>query len=538
MAFCLIFFAAGGLRLACVQITYADQIKELDCFNNVRTGTIAASRGRIYDAHGNPLADNRIVYELFVNPSLVKDEQRPNLIRELTGNFPCDPDEVGRAIRETNATYRTLIGEMTSEEVEKFNALTESGPLVELMREVGIMKREARVYPLGPLAGPVIGFTGTRDSGQVGLWGLESSYNNVLSGRDGRYEDIRDQRGQRIPGSRREIAPPRNGSDLVLTLDADIQALAESALERGIRRKNALGGIVVITEPSTGNILALVSLPALDPSNPGESWENETARFSGSTCLSYEPGSVLKIFTAAAAIEEDLIVPDTKFEVGLGPIYYSGKPIPDHEYEFPVFDLEYAIVHSSNRALAMVAVDYLGRELLVDYLHEFGFGSVTNLNMPAEPRGSLKENTGHLPDIDLANMGFGHGIAVSPLQIVQAMSVFANDGVLVPIRLIDVRRDPPWDAETAGSEASPRRVISHETNEIMQNFMLGVVEEGTAMDAKTHWPCAGKTGTAQQVNPETGLYYSDKFYASFAGYGPVPNPKWLILVILDDPEWL
>ncbi len=536
MALCLAFLAIAAIRIGWVQYSYPNTYSELQLFNNVRTGTIPASRGRIFDTWGRPLADNRTTRSLFVNPSRVNPEDRDALVLEIHNLLGLDLETTRTALYRSESYRQILIRDMSGDDLANWEAVPEYGPTADLMREVGVMSQEARVYPLGPIAGPVIGFTSARDEGQIGLWGLECRYDDVLAGRPGRYEDQRDQRGQRIPGSRNEIAAPRNGSDLVLTIDADIQALAEIALERGLEATNAKGGTVIITEPSNGAVRALVTLPAVDPSSYQDYLEDENAMFSSSTCLSYEPGSVLKVFTIAAGLEEDTIIENQWFHVGPGPLSFRGGTVPDHEYGPSDIDLREVCVHSSNRGAAIIAVG-LGHDVLSQYLRDLGFGSRTELQMPGEPSGDLKDWLVPFPEIDLANMGFGHGITVSPLQLVQAVGVFANDGMLVPLRLIQARRDPPWGAETEVAESVPRRVISVETSRIVQDFMVGVVEEGTAMQAATEWPSAGKTGTAQKIDTENGGYSQTAYYATFVGYGPVPNPRWLILVILDEPEW-
>ena len=533
MSICLILLGIGSIRLGIVQAKYPERFESLDCFQPARTGIIPASRGRIFDTQLRPLADNWTVSSLFVNPSLVPDDLRETLIHAVRLYLDCDPGQVRSAIYDTEATRRILIPEMTQDDIQRFNSIPYSVETAELFREVGIWNHEARVYPYGPLAGPVIGFTSARDEGQVGLWGLEGRYDDILSGRPGKYNDLRDQHGNRIPGSREEILSPRNGTDIVLTLDADIQALGEAALIEGLENTGALNGTVVITEPRTGDVLALVSHPALDPSNYAYYVEDEEALFSRSTCLSYEAGSVMKVFTFAAALEENIIQPDSEFRVTMGPLWFGGKRVRDHAYDHPVIDLRHALVHSSNRAAGLVAQD-LGRDRLVPWLQVFGFGEKTSLDMPGEPSGNLKESLDHMPLIDLVNAGFGQGITVTPLQIIQAMSVFANDGVLVPLRLVKSRFDPSWGQLVEISRTPGWRVLNPSTAQLMEEFMVGVIDEGTAMQARTEWVCAGKTATAQKVNPDGG-YFEDRFYSTFVGYGPLPGPKWTILVILDEP---
>lgn len=512
------------------------KFKDLSFFQNSRKGVIPSSRGRILDCKERPIADNKVVFSLFVNSYLVPDDQRANLAQALTDKLGIDPNVSKQAVNNIFSSRQILIEEMSLEDLQRFNSLPRRGPVASLMRQVGVIPRELRCYPMGPLASPVIGFTGFRDEGQIGLWGIEYDYDDVLSGRPGVYKDKRDQRGQRIPFSREEVISPRYGTDLILTLDVDVQALAESVLSAGILESGALGGAMVVTEPSTGNVLALASLPAFESSNYHESWHDESAKFSRATCLSYEAGSVMKIFTAAAALEEKIISPESSFYVTKGPLKFRGGVVPDHVYpKADYVDLEYTVVHSCNRAAALMAVN-LGRERMTNWLQRFGFGSVTNLDLPGEPSGNLKESHKVLSEIDVANMGFGHGITVTPLQIAQGIGVFANNGVLVPLRLVKARRDPGSSENKPIEYPGPVQILSPSTAETIQRFMTGVVEKGTATPARSPWTAAGKTGTSHKINPAGG-YEAKKFISTFAGYGPIPNPKWVIVVILDEPKW-
>jgi cell division protein FtsI/penicillin-binding protein 2 len=530
----LLLYATGGLIF--VFTHYPERIGQIACFQTQRGGVIPTSRGRILDCKNRPLVDNRIIPTMFVNPSLVKDDERENLANALSQYFGYDIDKAREILSNVNSTWRVLINDMTEDDLANFDALPKSGPIAELMREVGMTNREVRYYPLGPMAGPVLGFTAWREYGQVGLWGIEEQFDDVLAGRAGQYSDIRDQSGRRIPSTRKEVISPRYGTDLVLTIDSDVQALAESALSAGITETGAIGGAIVVTDPSTGNVLALAGEPALDPSNYVDYLEDENALFSRPTCLCYEPGSVMKIFTTAAGFEEGVVNQNSYLHVTTGQLRFHGGYVPDHDYP-PINDMSIrdVIVHSCNRGAALMAVS-LRRDRLSGWLHRFGFGSRTGLNLPGEPSGDLKDQLSPFPEIDLADMGFGQGITASPLQLAQAVGVFANDGNMVPLRLVQARRDPAC-AEQYPFDPSPSiRVINPSTAAILQDFMIEVIEEGTATPARSAWTCAGKTGTAQKINPAGG-YFRNRFFSTFAGYGPIPNPKWVIVIILDEPRY-
>jgi cell division protein FtsI/penicillin-binding protein 2 len=532
VCFGMLIYATAGLLIALVR--YPSIISQTACFQLQRGGQIPSSRGRIFDSNKNAIVDNRIVSTMFVNPSRVKDDQRQELIDILCQNFACDPMTITDALNATDKTRFVLSEELTGAELERFNSLKLDSSTSKAMQEVGLMTREVRYYPNGPIASPLLGFTACRDEGQVGLWGIEEKYDDVLAGRPGEYTDTRDQRGRRIPFSREEVLSPRYGTDLVLTIDSDIQVLAESALSAGIMETNSIGGAVVVTDPVTGNVLALASLPTYDPIYTNDFISNKEAYFSRSTALSYEPGSVMKIFTIAAGLEEKVITPTSSLHVTTGKLKFKGGYVPDHAPP-PVADLDIrtVVVKSSNRGAALVAV-MLGHDRINDWFHKFGFGVQTPLGLPGEPSGNLKESLKPFPEIDLADMGFGQGITISPLQLAQGLGVFANGGSLVPLRLVKGRRDPGCSDLVQLNPSDPVQVLSPDTAATMQNFMIGVVEEGTATKARNGWVCAGKTGTAQKVI--NGNYGNQLYFATFAGYGPIPDPKYVIVVILDEPR--
>ena len=534
MLVCLLMLVYATAGLIVAQIRYPDLIKQIACFQLNRSGAIPSSRGRILDCKNIPLVDNRIVSSLFVNPSLVDDSGREELAALLSGNFHRDIYDMRETLSRTSSTRQILVDEMTGSELEQLGRLKKGRHTGRLMKEVGVMARETRYYPTGPVASPLLGFTTSRDEGQVGLWGIEEQYDDVLTGRPGEYSDVRDQRGRRVPFSRQEITTPRYGTDLVLTLDSEIQALAESALSAGLLETNAIGGAIVVTEPSTGNVLALASLPTFDPANTADFDSAKEKYFSRSTALSYEAGSVMKIFTVAGGLEEKVINSESFLHVTQHPLRFGKHVVPDHVYpKIDDMNIRQVVVDSCNRGAAIVAT-LLGHKRLQGWLHKFGFGSQTPLVLPGEPGGNLKESMNPFPEIDLANMGFGQGITVSPLQLAQALGVFANGGTLVPIRLVKARRDPSCNELVNMSPSEPVPVLSPEIAKTMQDFMTGVVEEGTATAARNGWVCAGKTGTAQKV--VGGQYCDGQFYATFTGYGPIPNPKWVIVVILDEPH--
>ncbi|HEX9746331.1 MAG TPA: penicillin-binding protein 2 [bacterium] len=522
--------SCAGLLL--VYPRHQQDIKSMRSFKTDREGIIPASRGRILDRNHEPVAENRIVARLFVNPSRVDPDLRYPLIQALMEHFTLDEGAIADNLTDPSCRFRILCEDLPSEQENWFYDHRWDPFYNDILQEVGILYEEERVYPNGEFAGPVIGYTGDNSKG---LGGMELKLDLVMAGRPGLYTDVRDQRGNRVPGTRHVEVEERNGTDIVLTLDNEIQKIAWYALYDGILDTGAKGGAVIVTDPRTGDIRAMVSLPAYEPSHYQDYLDDEYSMFNRPACLSYEAGSVMKVFTFAAGLEEEVISEDQNFHVGHGRLYFGNYSVPDHTYSYdPDVSLRDSVVHSCNRAAALTST-WLGRDTITDWFHRFGFGVKTDIAFPGEPSGNLKESLTFFSRIDLANMGFGHGITCSPLQLVQGFSAFANDGYIVPLRLVDARIDPEAGTEITMPYCDPQQVLSHDVAELMNRFMVETVEDGTATQARTQWTSAGKTGTAQKLD-DTGHYAANRFYATFVGYGPVPDPRWLILVVLDEPQ--
>ncbi len=468
--------------------------------------TIPPFRGTIHDRRGRPLALTIARDSVYVVPP----DYRTLDISAAAARL-ADCLEVSRGLVETrlrrDSRFSWLKRKASPAEVACAKA---TGLPISTLEEYG------RFYPGGPLAAPLVGHVGVDGDG---LGGIEHALDAVIRGEPGRRTVWTD--GRRTGRGGRVVREPRPGADLELTLDSDIQAVAEDELARGIAETSAASGAVLLVEPATGEVLAMASAPSFDPNRirdfPAAALVNRTITDP------YEPGSVFKIFTAAAALEEGVTEETERFSTFGGRYRVGSRFVRDWK---PLGPLDFAgvIQHSSNIGTLQVA-SRLGAGTLRAYIRSFGFGETTGLPLGGESRG-LVPPAGPWRPIRLATVSFGQGIAVTPVQLVQGVNAIANDGVLAPLRLIRRVGGEPAPFE------EPRRVVTRRTAARLRAILAGVVEQGTGRAAGVEgFRIAGKTGTAQKASH--GGYSPTDYIASFAGFAPVAEPLFTGVVILD-----
>jgi cell division protein FtsI (penicillin-binding protein 3) len=396
------------------------------------------------------------------------------------------------------------------------------------LKGIGFVTESQRFYPKRVLAGQVIGFVGTDGTG---LEGIEHSYESTLAGEAVRVMLDRDARGRPIALRSETLGQLPQGRDLVLTLDERIQFIAERELRAQVRRTGARGGVVVVMDPFTGEILALANESVFDPTQFREAspkiWRER------SITDTFEPGSTLKALLTAAALEERLVRPDDMFFGEQGGIQVANSFIRDHE-KFGWLTFREVIEKSSNVGTIKVG-QRLGKERYYNYLVRFGIGSQTSVDFPGEASGLLRPPQ-QWSEVSLASLSIGQELAVTPLQLATAFSALANGGMLVRPRLVKtVLGNGNTVQETAPVHV--RRVISEPTARQVTNILQGVVVRGTGKEASVPgYAVAGKTGTAQKFDAALGRYASQKTVASFVGYLPAERPRATILVSLDEPQ--
>ena len=468
--------------------------------------TIPPFRGTIQDRLGRPLALTIAVDSVYAVPPDYAELDVPAAAAQLARCLDVPKSLVVRRLRR-DSRFSWLKRKARPAEVA---CAQETGLPVNTLEEYG------RFYPGGSLAAQLVGYVGVDGDG---LGGIEHALDPAIRGEPGRRTVWTD--GRRTERGSRVVRTSLPGADVELTLDSRTQAIAEEELARGIEETGAAAGAVILIEPATGEVLAMASAPSFDP--------NLVRHLAASSLVNrnitdpYEPGSVFKIFTAAAALNEGVTRESEKFDTFGGRYRVGSRTIRDWK---PLGPLDFAgiIRHSSNIGILQVA-RRLGSKTLGDYLRSFGFGDRTGLPLSGESRGIVPASDRWRP-IRLATVSFGQGIAVTPVQMVQGVNVIANGGVHVPLRLI--RR--------VGSEPAAfgqgRRVVTSRTAARVGALLAGVVEGGTGSAARVRgFRVAGKTGTAQKA--VRGGYSPTDYIASFAGFAPAPAPLFTGVVILD-----
>lgn len=388
-----------------------------------------------------------------------------------------------------------------------------------------------RSYPYGSMGAQLLGFIG--DDGR-GLEGMELLYDGLLRGQSGWAIRQRDATGRTHATLEYASSPAKAGHSVFLTIDAEYQAIADQELTRGAKSAKAVSGTVVISNPGTGEILAIASYPPFDPN----CFKNYSREFyiNRAVLEQFEPGSTFKIITMAAAIEEGIIKPEDIIDGEKGSLSIGGYKIGEAEnHKYGPITAAEAIIHSSNICLVKIGQE-LGKEKLYQYARSFGFGCKTGIEFPGETEGIMEK-----PDkwsvIQSANISFGQGVSVNAIQLIVAYSAIANGGYLIRPRLLKGYGERDGIIQDAPPADTLRRVISSETAKKLVSMLEQCVEKGTGKPAAIRgWKIAGKTGTAQKKIDGKKGYDREKYIASFVGFIPAESPRLMISVIINEPQ--
>jgi len=528
-----------GLRLTWLQVIRHHEFVERAAKQQQRTFEVAPRRGVLYDRNLHELAMTVLADSIYAVPSEIGDA-RPATAAALAQIVHIDPTDSFTSSQQILARFNAsrnfawVARKQDPELINKVKALNLKG--------VYVQKEFKRFYPDNQMASEVLGYVGLDDNG---LGGLEQNFDEDLHGTPGHMLTALDAR-RHVLGS--EESEPLPGENLVLTLDANIQFMAEQALDRNMERTHALNGTVVVQDPHTGQILALAIRPTFNPND----FRHTTTELLRDRAVSdvYEPGSTFKPVTYAAALEEKAITPDTVVDCGGGQLNIAGHTVHDAPGEhFGMTPAWKALAVSSNVCAIRVG-QRVGQDRLYKYIRAFGFGDRTGIELPAETRGLLEPLKRWGP----ASMGaipMGQEVAVTPVQIITMVSTIANGGVYLPPHILLkstelMKGDPKLMPAAFHPESSlpdplpegSHRVISEMTAAEMRKMMQDVVLIGTAHHAVhlNGYSAAGKTGTAQKIDPATHTYSKTKFVASFVGFAPVNNPAIAVAVITDSPD--
>ncbi|MBI3802312.1 MAG: penicillin-binding protein 2 [Nitrospirae bacterium] len=488
--------------------------------------SIEAERGTIYDRNGNILAMNVEVPSVYAVPTEIRDPAAVS--RKLAPILDLDPKGLTKRLTDGKnfAWVARKIDPAKAEQIRKHS-----------MEGIGFVTESQRFYPKRALFGHLLGFAGLDNHG---LEGVERKYDTTLRGEKGWIVLERDAHGKSIFPKGIDYIAPSRGKDLYLTVDEVIQHISERELDRIVEKKHAKGGTVIVMDPWSGEILAMAVRPRFNPNavqmhQPSE-WRNRAITDA------YEPGSTFKIVTASAALEEKVVDPNEMIDCEQGAYPVFGTVIHDHE-PVGVVSFRQVIAKSSNIGTAKVA-QRLGEKRLSSYIQAFGFGERLGIDLLGEAPG-LVRTPDQWSKRSLASMAIGQEIGVTPLQVISAVSVVANGGWLMTPHL--VRQVKEVNLRQVGGEGRVikesgaevrRRVISEGTAREMVRILQGVVSKsGTGGKAAIPgYLVAGKTGTAQKIDPATGRYSAHDFVSSFVGFAPADAPAVAILVMVDEPE--
>jgi cell division protein FtsI (penicillin-binding protein 3) len=506
-----------GVRLVTLQLNQGTRYRALAEEQRVRRIRLVPERGSMLDRSMHELALSLPARAVYADPRAIIDPE--GTARQLAPLLGVHEPQLVNLLH-TDESFVYLARRLDLAPAQRIEKLELPG--------IGLLDESKRYYPGRSLAAQVLGFVGVDDAG---LSGLELQYQDVLAGRPGSLVVEQDPSGQAIPQGLSEAVEPVRGHDLVLTLDRDLQFQTERALEDAVEQNGAKGGMVIAMVPQTGDILAMAGYPSFDANEFSEALP-ETTR-NRSVTDAYEPGSVNKVITAAAALEEGVVglherwmVPD-QLQVA-DKLFHDSHPHPPLR-----MTLTDVIAQSSNIGTIMTA-QRVGLETLDDYLRRFGFGVDTGIDFPGESNGILMPADDWW-ETSMGTIPIGQGIAVTPLQMLSVYATVANGGVRVEPRLVRGAVSPT--GEFLGTQPSPvTRVISPSTARVLTGMLGRAVDSGTGQEAQIpgYW-VAGKTGTARKPL-EGQLGYSEQYVASFIGFAPARRPAVVVAAILDEPD--
>lgn len=399
---------------------------------------------------------------------------------------------------------------------------------------IQIEEEEARVYPEKSLAAHVLGFLGYEEKGQVGRYGIEGQWQNQLAGKQGFLASERDAKGKFINIGERQFEAAKNGDDVVLTIDRVVQAFIEDELRKGVEKYGAERGSIVVMNPKTGEVLGMATYPTFDP-NYYYSINNPRVQLNPVISEMFEPGSILKPVIMAAAMDVGLIKPETTM-IDNGPVRVADRVVNTFDGKHHGTQTMTQILEQSNNVGMVWVGQQLGAERMYDFFRRFGLGERTGIELEGETQVTLREPQ-KWNVTTVATSAFGQGVAVTPLQALNAINALANGGLLMQPRIVSETRHS--DGASDKTVPTPvRQVVSSDTASAVSSMMVSVIENGVAQLARVPgYYLAGKTGTAQ-VPDERGKYSPDRKIISFVGFGPVAKPQFSIMIKLDNPAGL
>lgn len=527
-------------RLVFLQIVKGEEFKKGALEQWTRGIEVKSKRGVIYDRTGKKLALSVSSYTVWCTPSDIENPRET--AKKLASILNMDE----------NLIYEKITKKQSYEKIKQWISKEEALNLRnENLKGINIVDDNKRYYPYGSFAAHILGFT---DIDNNGLYGIERTFNKYLEGIPGKWIKTTDSIGRELPNANEKLYEAKDGLSVVLSLDETIQHFAEKAALENLIKNKAKNVSILVMDPNTGDILAMATKPDYNPNNPREpldentkkEWENLSQEELQKKWYdmwrnypindSYEPGSTFKIITAAAGLEEGVVTPESQFYCGGYITDIPGAKLKCWRYYNPHGSETFVegVQNSCNVVFVNVG-RRLGNERMIKYIKGFGFGERTGIDLLGEQAGLIPQNPDTMKEVRLATISYGQGIAVTPIQLITAISAVANGGNLMEPRLVDRLIDKDGNVIHQFQPKIRRKVISKETSKTLLAILETVVSEGTGKNAYVPgYRVAGKTGTAQKVID--GRYAQGKYISSFAAIAPADNPKIAVLVIIDEPS--
>ena len=515
----LLAFVLISARAFSIQVLNQEEWRKRAERQHQKVVTLAPKRGAIFDANGEEMALSVEVDSIYADARKVEDLNGESQALAKALSLPA---AAVKAKLSSGKSFVWLKRRVSPKESEKVKELK--------LACVDFIKEHRRYYPNAEIGAQVIGFAGLDPEG---LEGVELRYDALILGPSGFLVTEKDALGRGMGAGIQSLQEQSQGYNVYLTLDKNLQYIAEKELEAGIKAVRGKAGSVVVLEPETGRVLAMASQPDYNPNSffnykPSQ-WRNRAITDS------FEPGSTFKVFLVAAALNEGIIKPSQKIDCENGKMAVGGKVIHDHR-PYGKLDISEIIKYSSNVGSAKIG-KALERENFYRYIRDFGFGGKSGIDLPGETEGLIRKPSNWF-EIDLAAISFGQGLSVTPVQLAAATAAIANGGYLMKPYVVDRVVDENGQIVQKNNPRVVRQVISPDVASRVRQMMAQVTEEGGTgtMGAVSGYRVGGKTGTAQKVDPVTGGYSADKRVSSFVGMVPADAPKLVILVVVDEPE--
>jgi len=477
-----------------------------------------------------PVATNKDMFTVFAVPNLIESEDVEVLSYKLSEILEIEREKIYSKLLKENDVYESLKRKISENEIEKIKELNHSG--------IQLESESWRYYPNNSLAAQIVGFEGyNKDDERVGLYGAEKTYNDLLSGKKGWLKQEKDAGSRWISIGERSMSPAKNGNDLILSIDSAIQFKAELTLHNAVEKHDADGGRIIIMDPYSGDVLAMAQEPTFDL-NRFSKVEDPSVFMNSSLADTYECGSVFKAFTMAFGLDSGVIKADDTY-IDTGEVRISGYTIKNSEEKVYGRQTMTEIIDKSINTGVIYIEKKLGNAKFLDYTEKFGFGKKTGIGLFGEMAGNIS-NLKTNRDIEYYTASFGQGITVTPLQLTTAYCALANGGELVKPKIIQAKIDSDGQKNEIKREVI-RKVISRDaSNKIGLMLESNVIKGHGKLAGVPGYRVAGKTGTAQISDKVKGGYVEGATVGSFAGFGPVDNPKFVMLVVIDNPkdvEW-